>query len=377
MLLALLATWSVVVGDLRVAPILVASATVAAQVHVAGAAFVAPLLLVAAIAIVAAWRRHPATVRRDRPWLLGALGLLLLLWLPPLAQELSAGPSNVAALWTTATAPRPRIGLAFTAERLATAIAPIPTFLRDTGRFGFLRDEPPIGVVAAALIVGGAASLALLLRDRRRRSPAARLTGLVLLAMATSTVSAAGQPPLAAFRADGTRWLWVVSLGIWLAAAWSAWQLVGEERRDRLERPTLLVGAGLAAVLLLLALGTARLGGERDGAVMGPTAKVSSELLRDLPKGRYHVRFEGNQALVTLGPGIVYRLEAAGYHVTLDDNTLTRGYGTQRTDGRSVDGELHIASGPSRPAEGERLVAEAPIDPDDPSAGTIKVYASR
>lgn len=372
MVLALLAAWSVLLGDLRITPVLVAAASVAAQVHVAGAAFVAPLVVVGAGSLVLVWRRHPRAVAREGRHLLGALGLLVVLWAPVLAQELSRGPSNVAALWTTATAPHPRIGLSFLSERLAFALAPPPSFLRATGRLGFLADTSQAGVLLAALLLGGIVTLALLVRRDAERHDVAQLAALVLLATATSLVAGSGQPPLAAFRADGTRWLWVVSLVVWLLAAWSAWILVDERWRPKVDRYVAPVGAALAGILLVAALLGTNLAHQRDGTVMSATDRASSLVIAALPKGTYHLQFEGNQALVTIGPGIAYRMEAAGRHVRVDDNAFGWAYGAFRTKPGPVAGRVRITSSTSGAQPGEQLIAMAPIDGG--RGGTIRVY---
>lgn len=377
MLLALLATWSIAVGDLRLAPVLAAAVTVLAQVHVAGAAFALPLVLVAAGMVAWVARRHPATIRRDAPHLLGAGAILAVGWLPPLLQELSAGPSNVAALWTAATEPRPRIGLAFLLERLATAVGPIPIFVRDTGRFGFLADASAAGVVAAALVIGGLASLGLAARRPGRRSDPARLVALVLVAIGTSVLAGAGQPPLAAFRADGTRWLWVASLAVWLAAAWVGWHLVPEAARDRARQPLALGALAVAAVALVASVATTDLADQRDGALMAGTEAAADATVAALAPGTYQVRYEGDRALVTVGPGIAYRMEAAGRRIAIDDSVLTRGYGPERTREQPTDGVVRITSDATATAgEGEELIATQPLGPDG-AAGTIKVFVTR
>jgi hypothetical protein len=376
MVLALLAAWSVAVGDLRVAPILAAAVTVAAQVHVAGAAFCAPLVAVAAWALVDAWRRHRATVGRERAALVGALAVLAVGWLPVVAQELSGGPSNVAALWSTATAPRPRIGLSFMAERLAAAVAPLPAFVRTTGRFGFVDDTSGLGVVMAFAVLGAIAAAAVWLAAaaRPRRSEAARLVWLLLGATAVSLVSGAGQPPLAAFRADGTRWLWVVSLGAWVALAWAG-HLLAPEPGARRRLVATVGGAAVAGAVLLGTVATARLADERDGRVMVGTDRLADATVAALPQGTYHLAFEGNQALVTVGPGLAYRLEAAGYQVRVDDNAFGRAYGAHRLARTGIDGDLRVVSGTGAAArDGERLVARAVADPTDARSPVVSVF---
>lgn len=378
MLVGILAAWCVVVGDLRVTPILAASVTVVGQLHVAGAAFSGPLILIALVSIGLAWRRHPGAVRRDRAYLFGALGVLVVGWLPVIAYELGSQPSNVAALWEAATIPRPRIGLAFTLERLATAVAPIPTFLRRTGRFGFIEDVSPLQVYLAALVIAGCVALAPLVKRRDGRNHPGRLAWVLVAVAAASAVSGAGQPPLSAFRADGTRWLWVVSLGFWVSLLWSAWNLLPAARRDPARGPVAVAGTALAVVVLVAALATAKLGDQRDGDLMSVTDRTADTVLAELPEGTFHVRFEGNQALTAVGPGVVYRIEASGSDVVLDRNVFTRGYTDRRTDGRETDAALRITSDAAAVAgEGEELLSSEPVDPADPDGGTIKVFVTR
>ncbi|MCB0972160.1 MAG: hypothetical protein KDA97_11700 [Acidimicrobiales bacterium] len=377
MLLAVLATWSVVVGDLRIAPILAAALVVVGQVHLAGIAIAVPLALLALVAVLDAARRHRAAVRRDAPSLVAAVGILVVGWLPPIVHELSSDPSNVAALWEAATVPRPRIGLSFVGERLATAVAPIPIFLRSTGRFGFLEEVGPVRVYLAAAIAAAVAALPALVGRGRQRNHPGRLAVVVLVAMGVVVVSSAGQPPLSAFRADGTRWLWVFSLALWVSALWSAWHLLEDDRQAAARRWAAPVGTGLAVVVLVTTLATADLADERDGSLMPVTGRVGDALVDELPPGTYHLRFEGSRALVAVGPGLAYRLEAAGSSVVLDDNVFTRGYGEHRTDGRSADADLRVSSdGLSAAEPGEELIAESLIDPDDPDAGVIRVFRS-
>lgn len=376
MLLSLVAAWCVVVGDLRVTPVLVAAASVAGQIHLAGAGFVGPLVVIGLGAVALAWRRHPRAVRREGPYLLGALGLGIVLWLPVAIQELTSQPSNIGALWRVATVPRARIGFSFMAERLAFAVAPPPSFLRGTGRLGFLTDTSAIGVYLAALLLAATVSAAILVRRRTGRRDILQLAVLLLAATATSLWLGAQQPSLAAFRADGTRWLWVVSLVTWVVLAWAGWNLLQPSIQDRARRFVVPGGAALSALLLVVALTATGLADQRDGRVMGATNAAASATLRAVPKGTYHLQFEGNQALITIGPGIAYRLEAAGRHVRVDDNTFGRAFGSQRTRTGPVDGNLRITSNPGgTPSPGEELVAEVGIDGG--RVGTLRVYLER
>ncbi|WP_421118961.1 hypothetical protein ACE2AJ_16570 [Aquihabitans daechungensis] len=376
MLLALFAAWSVVIGDLRVLPVLVASATVAAQVHVAGAAFVAPLVAVVVISLLVVARRRPKAIRRDAAYLGGAGALGLLLWAPVIASELGSAPSNAAALWRTGTVDRPRIGLAFLLERLYAAVAPIPAFLQ---RSDFLTDASPIQVLLAGLVIGGAGTLALRLRTSRPRGPIPWFVGLITLTMISSVWVGSRQPPLAAFRPDGTRWLWVVSLAIWVALLWAARALLPDAADARVDRrivPSVALAA--AAVVAVVTLATFDLADIRDGEVMPQVGEIAAATVDALPAGAYHLQFEGDQALLGFGPAIAYRLEESGSTVSVDDNTFGRAFGDQRTRDAGSTPTLRISSRTDAEAgDGEELLIEMPVDPDDPAIGTIKVFVRR
>lgn len=376
MLLTLLAAWCVVEGDLRIAPLLIAAASLASQIHLAGAGFVGPLVVIGLCSIWLAWRRHPRTVHREAAFLLGAGGLAIVLWSPVIFQELSSQPSNIAALWRVATVPRSAIGLSSMTERLSFALAPPPSFLRSTGRLGFVADTSPLGLYLAALLLGATASLGLLVRRRTGRRDILHLATLSLAATAAALWLGSRQPPLAAFRADGTRWLWVASLLTWVVVAWAAWHLLHPALQVRVQPFVIGTAAAVTVALLAVALSATKLTDQRDGRLMAATDEAASEAVRAVPKGTYHLLFEGNQALITIGPGVAYRLEVAGSHVRVDDNLFGHAYGSQRTRPGPVDGELRITSGPAgKRSPAEALVANVGIEGG--RNGTIRIYMER
>ncbi|WP_426571809.1 hypothetical protein [Aquihabitans sp. McL0605] len=372
MLLAVFAAWCVTIGDLRVLPVLAASATVAAQVHVAGAVFVAPLVLVTAVSLVLVGRRRPKALRRDAAYLLGAAAIVLVTWLPVLANELGSGPSNIGALWATATVDRPRIGLVFMLERLLAAVAPTPAFLH---RAPFLADPSALQVLVAAAIIGGAGSLALHLRRAFPRSSAPWLVALVMLPMLTSTWMGSRQPPLSAFRPDAARWLWVVSLAVWVALAWCAWWTAPDRISARTGKAPLYVAAVIVALAAIGSLATFQLTDVRDGGLMPSVDELADATTAKLPKGTYHLQLEGDQALLTIGPALAYRLEADGFHVRVDDNAFGRGFGSQRTERAPGAPTIRVSSrDDATAAADEKVVATVPLDADDDGSGTITVF---
>jgi hypothetical protein len=87
---------------------------------------------------------------------------------------------------------------------------------------------------------------------------------------------------------------------------------------------------------------------------------------------------EGDQALLTFGPALAYRLEDAGFSIQVDDNDFGRAFGPGRTRRSGAPDPLRVSSlADAAPAEGEALVAEVPIDRNEPDGPTIKVFAPR
>lgn len=353
---AALAAWCVLAGDLVAVPILVVAASVAAQAHVAGATSVAPMVLVALIGLVRELRRDPTAMRRHRTALASALALAVVCWLPPIAQEL-VGPSNLAPLVRTATAAGPALGLAFTLERVVTALAPVPLFARRSGAYGFLETRGALGVVAAALVAGGAASLALAARWARRRREPVLLVAVVGASLVVTTLVWAGSPPVTAFRVDSIRWLWVLGLLTWLALAWSAWWFVPASARRRLQTAAVPALGVVVALAALVALAGSGLGEVRDHELLEPVARLGDQTVEQLEPGRYRVRASGSDAVVTVAPAIALRLEEAGFDVAVDPGPFSIGYGVDRQ--RPTPAPVaSIAVTSDEPAAGEVLATE-------------------
>lgn len=374
MLLTLLAAWSVAQGDLRVAPVLAAAGTFAVQVHVAAAAFVGPLVVVAAATVVVVARRHPGALRRERMPLAAAAAITAVAWAPVVAHELGSRPSNIGALWQTSAADRPRIGLVFVVERLVRAIAPVPAFLR---RSGFLDDAAWPLVLVAAAALGGAGFVAVWSRRHWGRTSLPWLVLLTGVGALSACLLASRQPPLVGFRADGARWLWVVSLATWVALGWAAVARVPDRYAARAREIAPFLAGAAALALGVGVLVDHRLAEVRDGRLMPTVARTASATIEELDPATYHVQTEGDQALLTVGPGVAYLLEDAGFRVLVDDNAFGRAFGESRT--RSADGAptIRISSvDGATPAGDERMVAVVPGDAAH-DVPTIRVFVDR
>jgi len=364
LLLTVLAAWSVLMGDRKMLPVLAAAATVTAQTHVVGATIVAPLLIFTVVGLVLQAREGRWIPRRDRTSLIGAGAILGLAWLPVLVREVS-GPSNVSALMKTATAPHPRIGLAFGLDRLFSSIVP-PIFVRSSGGAeaisAFVGRSGAFAVLLAAVVLGGTVGLVLLARRKGRRGPAV-LGGLVLVTALTSLYATSTAPPFSAIRADVTRATWVVSLLVWLTAIWSGWSLLAGGTRRKATEVVAPVASALSALVLVAALLGSHVADQRDGRFMPTIDQLSTRTIAAIPAGTYHLDLQGELPVFTLGPGLALRLETSGRPVTIPPGPFGVAYGPGRTStDRATAGTLRVATGDAPdPKAGERLVAQAPL----------------
>lgn len=95
---ALLGVWSVLVGDLPMLPVVVLAGSFCAQTHIPYLGLALGLGALAAGAAALWWWRGPADRGRILRWVVGALALGVLLWVPPTIDQLRHDPGNYRAL---------------------------------------------------------------------------------------------------------------------------------------------------------------------------------------------------------------------------------------------------------------------------------------
>jgi len=194
-LAVLVSAAAVAAGDAAAVIPLVVSASLVAQSHLT---FLLPVLMVAAVAVVLAFRR-----RGDRPGWTGALlvGSLVLAacWAQTIYEELRSGQGNLSATWEARAADREAFGWA-RAVRATTDVALPPD---GWWRSSFLEfdpagDLPDLGVAVLALAVVLAVLVALAVRARRAGDGtsgafvAVAATALVIGVVASALVPADG-----------------------------------------------------------------------------------------------------------------------------------------------------------------------------------------
>lgn len=350
LLAVVLAAWLVVVGDLVALPVLVAATTVAAQAHVSGAANAAPVVVLVAVAL--AWRlRRRVAWRPALPWLGAGAAVAILGWLPVLVHELGSSPSNVGALWRTARAGQATVGLGPALDRLVAAVGPVPLFLHGPGAGHVRAHHGPVAIATTWLVLAGVVALGVV-HHRRGHRRAAALALVVVVVVAAGWTSAASIPLVDAGREDGVRPLWVVGTVVWATLAWLGWTAIDRRRRVRVEPVGQRIVGAVAALVVLAALATsAAPRADTDGDLMGLASQVQDQVVDRLPDGAYRLQVDGLAAYVTFLPGLVARMEDAGYDVYVDLGGYSRAYGRHREfHGQEVDGTLVLRS-----EEGEEL----------------------
>lgn len=295
----LFAAWSVVERDWVAAPVLVLAGSLALQLHLSYVLLVPALVLVTAAGAVVMRRVLPAGRAAGRPsvrWIPVAVAIGVLVWLPPLWQQLSGHPGNLTAMWQARQHPTASaIGLLRGARTLSAVVALPPWWLPPgwdrptfaTVRLGEVRGFEvgtavgllALAAVACVLAVVGAGAL------RERRGTVAAGSAVALAALAAAWLSASqASSPFGSIESY-VRWMWPVALFSWLqiGLGLSRTETVrGAAAAIRRRARGALPAAGFACVAVLGAVGLAgALGGTDRGSGSIPWARDASRALAD------------------------------------------------------------------------------------------------
>ena len=326
----LLAVWSVLCDDLPALPVAVVAGTFCAQTHISYAALVGGLTLLAAGAVVVSARRRwddaatRATVRR---WGLIALGVGVLLWLPPLIDQLVHDRGNLTVIWDHfSDPPEPAIGPGAGIELLLRHLDPGQLL---SGGFSTEWPEPArsgsIVPGIALLVVWGATAVA---AWRARLGAVTRLHVVLGVAAVLGAVSTS--------RIFGQQWnylvlwAWGVAALMLLAAVWTLVALWARSRSPESAAEASKFGVlGLGALALLFAVlftidaATVELPARRLSAALGEVVPETVAALRDAPgngDGRYMVTiFPDPLAIGAQAYGLIDELDRQGFDVYAPD----------------------------------------------------------
>lgn len=291
LLAGVLLCWTAVRGDAWGLPLAVVPMSLAVQAHIgylpvvgAVAAVLVAGLVLRAIRRVRR-RRHPAAAE-DRPqrralrWVvagIAALGLLALLWTPPVVQERTGTPGNLSALaeYLTDGAPEETAGIGTGLRSIADEFGRLPAYLTGNGvpPQPLLPESWPVPAMAVGLVLFLAAVVNAVVR---RRADALWL-GAMTTAVAAAAVAAVA-------RIDGlpfpylARWTVVVGILAWTTIGMSFLPDVQVLARRRMgpRRAGLVTGVPLGAMAVAAVLVT----GVGTAAADPPMTDVTGQLGR-------------------------------------------------------------------------------------------------
>lgn len=369
--LTLVAVWAVLCDDLAMMPVAVFAASFCMQTHISYLGLVGGFGAVAAAWVaVRAYR-----LRDDRParrrllrWSAIALGLGVVLWLPPLIDQVTGSPGNASIVLDHFRNPdEDPIGVGRGGELFAVHLNPWRLVAGQQGISGSVLPAVALvavwtvaAVVAWRLPGGGAAP---------HRRLLVRLHAVIAVALVLGFVSST--------RILGfvwhylTLWAWSVNMLIVLAVAWTAVAALAA-RAPGLPRPVAArAGLGLVGVVLLAwtAMFTvdavdaeptqsnySAMVGEFTAAVTGAIDAGAVE--GGGPGGRYLITWTDGVNLGSTGFGLLDEMERRGYDVGIIGIHGPGARPHRVMPAGEATAEIHISLGPDIPVWDARPEAE-------------------
>jgi len=366
-LVVLVGAWAAVAGDPVGLVAAVVAGSFALQTHLSYALLVPGLGAVAVAGYLWTLRKAPdpagesggqrperrsTGARRRLVALAGAAAVGLVLWAPPIVEQLTAEEGNASALAASAgeeAPPSPGLGDGFHATGSVVALPPLwlPPGWEDP-TFDVAGEGLPRGLVLGAL-AAVAVALAGLGYRAWRRGDAATASGVVV-ALATIVlcgVSAARSTSPYGLYPTYLRWLWPTSAFTWSVLAVAVWRevaarggaLVPTDGRPRRAAAV----AGLVAVVLAAAALPTRDAGTAARPWAVPLAqRVQDQALGELAAAApVELRFGAGAAGGALGPPLMAALRDAGVDFSVAGEDLVRQMGEHR---RPDGADRHVAT---------------------------------
>jgi hypothetical protein len=332
----ILATWSVIEGDLWAAPIAVLTACYAWQSHVAYLPVTGVLLVATAVGFLHhGWRRRGAG--EPAPWGTAAITVATaaVCVAPVLVEQLTTDPGNIRRLLAGMRHPTDAaIGLGRAAGIAAGHLSPAGTWLTGhdpINRFTGAAEGAPVTL----LVLPGVAAIAAVVLARRAGAP-----GVARLVALTATLAALAVVVLARTSGDPYfylfTWLRPIALVLWTSIAWAVitWarqlEWPSTPARSALARVAVVLGAlgtGAASVASLGTGGAPVLFDEATSEtvqVLGPAAVRAAA-----GQPRVDLEMRGGWCGGEIGHGVGLQLIKAGVDVRVAP-TLELEYGPQR-----------------------------------------------
>jgi hypothetical protein len=350
--LVLLAAWAVLAGDVVALVPLVAAASYCAQTHVPYLPLgVGMVVLGLAAAHLRSRAMAPDERRAARRWVLVAVGVGVVLWLPPVGDQLRHDPGNFRQLLDHFGSPP---------EEAIGATAGIKIALRHLdgwtgvvaqlwGSGGFVDDASAWRGAVTLVLWAAAAFVAFRIGSRQLRA----LHVVVGVAIALGTASSArifGRPWYYL-----TLWAWGTTMVALGAIAWTAMAL-WRHRCPSVDIRRVVGAAGAAVAIAATVASTISFAdaehpeerlSDAVGALAGPTydAIVQGTGAADGPDARYQVRWSDAADIGSPGFGLLVELERRGLDVYADE--YFRVQVTAHRAGRRdlAVAQIHLATG--------------------------------
>jgi hypothetical protein len=303
-LLFILAAWSILDGERWAIVLAVAAGTYCVQAHAGYVVVVVGLLLFVATMMVvwSGWRRAA-------PWLGAAAVVGVVLWIPPVLDQLRRDPGNFSILGDNFGNPDgPYLALSRVAEIVVVQLNLLGPWMRGP-------SVDDVDVLTVLGFVGFVALWVLAARAARRRRASSELHLHALLAVAAVLAVVAISRIFGSYFEYTIRWVWMIVATVIAASITSLWR----------SRPvTGRAGLAVAAVTIVtvVAIGAVQFAdragptGAIDSRIVGPlAAEVEPMLSRDTP---YLLRWWDPAVLGATAFGMVLELERQGYTVGID-----------------------------------------------------------
>lgn len=349
--LAIALGWAVWCGDEWALPWLAGVGTFVVQAHVGLAPPIGFLLVSSAI-----WTIRGLVRRRcsSRPALI-AIGVFIVLWLPPTIEQFTTRPGNFSQIVsvTVSGSSEPTLGIGRALGLLGSLLGPFDPLtianLSTDRLFGALRISSIawMAVPTVALLVCAVIALRRQLHEERRLT--AMLAGLVAMAL-VSLRSISGIPFIYL-----VRWVVVIAVFIWLDLVWTIlrWRFVGVESCTPVRRGvgrgrrSLSVLAGGTAMLLAVGLipldeTPGHIADRTGSAVVGAVTAPVRQAVDDC--GLISVQPAIGMLEVSVASALVHELRSSGHDVAIDD-MFAFSHGAERSlRGRTPDCTVKVSA---------------------------------
>ena len=345
--------WAMACGDAWALPVGAAVATFCAQTHISYVILALPLFVGGAVWLTALAMQgadhhnvHPPSRRRLVRARVDHLGVLLVMWLPPVIEQFTRSPGNMSAVlrYFEHPPPGPRYSMLQGYRVVAGQFRITPDWVRGVAKPVPFSGEPvllyrsPTPWLLAAFAAGG---VVLWWRRRDRNGGDERgwrLAAIVTVTLVLGIVSIVRTVGVAyEYR---VRWSLLVAMIATVTTAWAAWTIIERPISLAVRRvlmfTSLLVLGGLAATVAVDAI--------RAGTPQQPqsatVSKLASSALAALPPGTGDVLIESPDLLGANQAGLVLWFERHGVAARLRPAVSWQSDGIECTAAISRSGQL-------------------------------------